>query len=139
MKALMSQKNNGRLILIFPSGTRYRPWDPSTKRGVREIDSYIRSFDYMCFVAINGQILHVHQGDMMDDEVRKDVVRISAGPVLSCSEFRDKARAEADAGLAGVTADKEPIDKKQVVADTIMAELEKMHITGEEKRKKLLS
>ena len=133
-KALMDIKNKGHPILIFPSGTRYRPWDPSTKRGVREIDSYIRSFDYMCLVAINGEILHVHQGDMMDDSVSKDVVRLSVGPVLSCSEFREKTRAEVDAN----TLDQNLPDKKQAVADAIMAELEKMHIEGEERRKRFL-
>jgi len=130
VKALNDIKTKGRLVLLFPSGTRFRPWDPSSKHGVREIDSYIKSFDYMCMVAINGQILYVNQGDMMDDPVGNDVVRLSAGPVLSCAEFREKVKAEADA--KGIE------DKKQAVADTIMAELEKMHIEGEEKRKPFL-
>ena len=135
MKALMDKKGSGRLVLIFPSGTRYRPWDPSTKRGVREVDSYVKSFDYMCLVAINGEILHVRQGDMMEDTVGKDLVRISAGPVLSCEEFRDKARANAGAAQ---TNDKESKDKKQAVADAIMAELEIMHIEGEQRRKQFM-
>ncbi|MCL2232667.1 MAG: 1-acyl-sn-glycerol-3-phosphate acyltransferase [Treponema sp.] len=126
MKTLNDLKSKGRPILLFPSGTRFRPGDPSTKRGVREIDSYIKSFDYLCFVAINGLVLHVGQGDMMDDPVSQDVVRLSVGPVVSCSEFRDKARAGDDE------------DKKQAVADAIMAELEQMHIEAEEKRKLLL-
>jgi len=134
MKVLMSVKNKGRLILLFPSGTRYRPWDPSTKRGVREIDSYIKAFDYMCLVAINGEILHVVQGDMMDDTVSKDVVRLSAGPVLSCTEFRDRVKADVDANLSN-NGDE---DKKQAVVDAIMAELETMHISGEQKRKQFL-
>ena len=129
MKALIRQKYKGKLILVFPSGTRYRPWDPETKKGIREIDSYIRSFDYMCFVALNGEVLHVQKTDMMNDAVSKDIVRVTAGPVVSCAEFRDKARAEA--------GDDE--DKKQAVADAIMKELEKMHLTSEEKRKKLLN
>jgi len=128
MKALIRNKYKKKLILVFPSGTRYRSWDPTTKKGVREIDSYIRSFDYMCFVALNGQILHVQQTDMMNDVVTKDIVRVTAGPVLLCDEFREKARAAVG----------EDEDKKQAVADAIMNELEKMHIAAEEKRKKLL-
>jgi glycerol-3-phosphate O-acyltransferase len=128
MKALIDVKTKSRLILLFPSGTRYRPWDPSSKRGVREVDSYIKIFDYMCMIAINGEILHVNRNDMLEDEVTRDVVRITAGPVLSCAEFRDAARADA----AGVC------DKKQIVADAIMAELEKMHNDGEIKRKQYL-
>ena len=128
MKKLQEIKNRGRLILIFPSGTRYRPWDPSSKQGVREVDSYIKTFDYMCLVAINGEILKVNQGDMLDDIVVNDVVRVSASPVLSCAEFRER-----------VIAEKKGDDKKQAVADAIMAELEKMHIDGEERRKKFLT
>jgi len=128
MKALIRHKYKGKLILVFPSGTRYRSWDPTTKKGVREIDSYIRSFDYMCFVALNGQILHVQETDMMNDAVTKDVVCVTAGQVMSCNEFREKARAAVG----------EDEDKKQAVADAIMDELEKMHIAAEEKRKKLL-
>ena len=130
MKKLIELKNSGRLILLFPSGTRYRPWDPSSKRGVREVDSYIKSFDYMCMVAINGEVLHIRQKGMMEDEVSKDVVRISAGPVLSCAEFRDKVRAEFDAKTLTMNSE----DKKQAVADVIMAELEKMHSVNEKKR-----
>jgi len=128
MKALVRHKYKGNLILIFPSGTRYRAWDPETKKGVREVDSYIRSFDYMCFVALNGEVLHVQKTDMLNDAVSKDVVRVTVSPVVSCNEFRENARA--------AVSDEE--DKKQAVADAIMNELEKMHITAEEKRKKLL-
>ena len=133
LKALSDVKNKGRLVLIFPSGTRYRSWDPSTKRGVREIDSYIKSFDYMSLVAINGEVLHVRRGDMLDDSVSKDVVNITAGPVLSCSEFRSKIRDEVDAKAEG---NGKQLDKKQAVADAIMAELERMHIEGEKERKR---
>ncbi|MDR2103853.1 MAG: 1-acyl-sn-glycerol-3-phosphate acyltransferase [Treponema sp.] len=130
MKALADIKTKGKLILVFPSGTRYRPWDPASKRGVREIDSYIKSFDYMCFTAINGEVLHVRQGDMMDDFVSQDLVRYTVGPVLSCGQFRDDARLQA--GEAGIE------DKKQAVVDRIMEELELMHIKAEDERQKLL-
>jgi glycerol-3-phosphate O-acyltransferase len=123
MKALIDIKVKGKLILVFPSGTRYRPWDPGTKKGVREIDSYVKSFDYMCMVAVNGEVLHVHQGDMMDDYVSEDVLRFTAGPVRSCAEFRNAAKAKAEA--AGIE------DKKQAVVDTIMEGLEEMHIAAE--------
>lgn len=130
MKALMEIKVSGKLILVFPSGTRYRPWDPASKRGVREIDSYIKAFDYLCPVAINGEVLHVHQGDMMDDPVSKDLVLLTAGPVRSCAAFRDQCRADAEA--AGTA------DKKQAVADALMGLLEAMHLQAEGERQKLL-
>jgi glycerol-3-phosphate O-acyltransferase len=124
MKTLLDVKTKGKLILVFPSGTRYRPWDPGSKRGVREIDSYIKSFDYMVPVAINGEVLHVRQGDMMEDMVSTDVVRITAGPVLSCREFREKTRSETKAQ-----------DKKQAAVDEIMHLLDELHLAAESKRK----
>jgi glycerol-3-phosphate O-acyltransferase len=130
MKSLLDVKTQGKLILVFPSGTRYRPWDPSTKRGVREIDSYIKSFDYMCPVAINGEVLHVRQGDMMDDSVSGDVIRVTAGPVLSCADFRKKTRAEVESAGAA--------DKKQATVDAIMRVLEEMHLAAEPEREKIL-
>jgi glycerol-3-phosphate O-acyltransferase len=130
MKALNDIKVKGKLILVFPSGTRYRPWDPATKKGVREIDSYLKSFDHMCMVAINGELLHVRQGDMMDDFVSEDVVRFTAGPVLSCAEFRSAERAKADA--AGVE------DKKQAVVDAIMERLDALHTAAEADRQRYL-
>ena len=127
MKALEEKKTQGRLVLVFPSGTRYRPWDPATKKGVREIDSYIKSFDYMCCVALNGEILHVQRTDMMNDAVSQDIVRVTAGPIIPCDEFRRKAREGAEA--AGC-------DKKQAVADAIMTELDVLHVDAEKKRPK---
>jgi glycerol-3-phosphate O-acyltransferase len=137
MKALMDIKTQGRLVLLFPSGTRYRPWDPNTKRGLREIDSYIRSFDYMCPVALNGEVLHVRQGDMLDDSVSKDLVLLTAGPVVSCAEFRGKARSDAEE--RALKSGGEVEDKKQAVADAIMAALEELHTEGEKKRQGLLA
>jgi glycerol-3-phosphate O-acyltransferase len=131
MKALDEQKIKGKLILVFPSGTRYRSWDPSTKKGVREIDSYLRSFDYMCCVALNGEVLHVQPTDMLNDVVTKDIVRVTAGPVQSCESFRNKAREAAEAA--------DVADKKQAAVDAVMAELDILHSQAEEKRIRLVS
>jgi len=130
-KALIRIKAKGGLVLVFPSGTRYRPGNPSTKRGVREIDSYLRIFEYMCPVAVNGEVLHILPGDMMDDAVSQDLVRLTAGPVINCAAFRDEVREKAEA--AGIE------DKKQAVVDAIMEMLETLHTTAEADRQKLLA
>lgn len=131
MKVLNELKTQGKLVLVFPAGTRYRPWEPSTKRGVREIDSYIKSFDYMCFIAVNGELLRVREeGNMMDDFITPDILQYTAGPVTSTAEFRSHYRAKAEA--AGID------DKKQAVVDAIMAELEIMHNHVEAERQELL-
>jgi glycerol-3-phosphate O-acyltransferase len=128
MKALNDVKKEGKLVLVFPAGTRFRPWEPQTKRGVREIDSYIKSFDYMCLVSINGDVLRIQQGKMTDDQVVQDVIVMEAGPVVSCAEFRDKAK----------NAVPEDGDRKQAVVDAIMARLEEMHVKNVSVRESLL-
>jgi glycerol-3-phosphate O-acyltransferase len=129
-RTLIRTRKSGRIVLVFPSGTRYRPWDPATKRGVREIDSYLRIFDYLCPVVINGEVLHVRQGDMLDDSVSKDLVRLTAGQVIVSSAFRNEIRKKAEA--AGIE------DKKQAVVDAVMNILEEMHQAAELERQKLL-
>jgi glycerol-3-phosphate O-acyltransferase len=125
MKALNDAKKEGKLILVFPAGTRFRPWDPASKRGVREIDSYVKSFDYMCLVAINGDILRIQKGDMAEDLATPDVVRVTFGPVQATAAFRDAVKS--------ATADE---DKKQAVVDAVMAELDAMHAAAEPGRLK---
>jgi glycerol-3-phosphate O-acyltransferase len=126
MKALNEVKVAGKLVLVFPAGTRFRPWDPASKRGVREIDSYIKSFDYMCLVSINGEVLRIQKGDMAEDQICKDVIRIGVGPVTECAVFRENAKKAAEA--AGIE------DKKQAVVDAVMAKLDEMHAEGAKRR-----
>ncbi|MBR4824761.1 MAG: 1-acyl-sn-glycerol-3-phosphate acyltransferase, partial [Spirochaetaceae bacterium] len=45
MRALDNVRKQGKILLVFPAGTRFRKNKPETKRGVREIDSYIRLSD----------------------------------------------------------------------------------------------
>lgn len=124
MKSLNEVKKSGKLILVFPAGTRFRPWEPETKKGVREIDSYIKSFDFMCLVSINGDVLRIQQGKMVEDKVVQDLIHVESSPVVSCAEFREAAR----------TAVGEDADRKQAVVDAIMARLEEMHARNEKLR-----
>ena len=111
-------KHSGHIILVFPSGTRYRPGNPDTKRGLKEIDSYLKVFDYMVLVGIAGNILRIHpSGEMEEDQLFKDTVVYKVSPILECEAFRNEARSKAPADA----------DLKQYVADEVMRELEKLH------------
>ncbi len=119
MKRLSSLKTEGKLILVFPTGTRYRPWAPETGRAVREIDSYIKSFSKMCLVSINGNILRISQSkDMTDDLLCEDRVIYEASEPISCEEFRGRVKHEHHHLVE---------DRKQAVADAIMAGLARLH------------
>lgn len=123
-------KHKGRMVLVFPSGTRYRPGQPDTKRGVKEIDSYMKSFDTVVFLGVAGNVLQIHPtGDMSRDLTTRDVIVLHASKPVSCAEFRDDVRDRTPAG----------IDPKQHVADAVMRELDKIHSCAEKVRQERLA
>lgn len=130
LKALNTLRRQGRLILVFPTGTRYRPWDPSTARGLKEIDTYLKFYSYMVTVAINGNTLLPNpNGNMDEDFVRRDLVLYTVSPVMKCSDFRREA-------LHDMAEEEE--SRKQRVVDGLMATLSRQHAAAEEKRRQML-
>lgn len=121
MRAMDACKKRGEVILVFPAGTRYRPGRPETKRGLREIDSYLRLFDIMILVSNNGNCLRFNPEDtenMLRDLVCKDEKILCASPVIDCKTFRNDV-------LSQLPAD-DP-DPKQKTVDKIMEILEAQH------------
>ncbi|MDR2784043.1 MAG: 1-acyl-sn-glycerol-3-phosphate acyltransferase [Treponema sp.] len=126
MRALDRVRLNKQIIAVFPTGTRYRPGRPETKRGLREIDSYLRIFDIMILVSINGSCLRLAPGnieDMLADQVFHDKVIVASSPVMECKPFR-KAIINSIDPASG-------IDPKQATVDRIMELLEEQHIAYE--------
>lgn len=131
MKELTDRKYHGQIILVFPSGTRYRPWDPESKKGVREIFTYLKTFDNILFLGINGNIMKPHQSDDMNADVKaieQDLMILTASPVINGKDFRKTKISETPEGQ----------DSKQYVVDQVMAELEKIHVRTEILRQKEL-
>lgn len=121
MRAMDKCKRNGEVILVFPSGTRYRPGMPETKRGLREIDSYLRMFDVMILVTINGSALTIDMNnpdDMLADLVAPDVQIFTSSQVIDCKQFRKDYLA--------TLPESEP-DPKQKVIDHIMEIFDEQH------------
>ncbi len=125
MHALAEIKKQGKLVLVFPAGTRFRPWQPETKRGVREISSYLKSFGHFCLVAINGNIFRLNRGgEMTEDTLHHDKLVYTVGPIHNAADFVQKMKHE----------HRFMDDKKQAMVDHVMAELEGMHEAVEETR-----
>jgi hypothetical protein len=125
MKSLAGAKAGGKIVLVYPAGTRFRPWDPGSKRGVREIDSYIKTFDFMVLIAINGNILRINPaGEMSEDLIVRDRLVMAVSPVIACREFRGAIRDKA--GFRD--------DKKQLVVDEVMKRLDGLHREAEKER-----
>ena len=121
MRAMDKCKKDGQAILVFPSGTRYRPGKPETKRGLREIDSYLRLFDVMILVSTKGNVLTINPenpNDMLADIMEPDVITMKASPLIDCRKFRKDV-------LDSLPADEE--DPKQKTIDKVMEYLEKQH------------
>lgn len=121
MRAMDKCKRDGEVILVFPSGTRYRPGHPETKRGLREIDSYLRMFDVMVLVTINGQILSIdpdNPDDMLADKLDRAIQIFAASSVLTCKQYRKDY-------LASLPADHP--DPKQAMIDHVMEQFDVQH------------
>ncbi len=129
LKKLFELRTSGRIILVFPTGTRYRPWDPSTGKGLKEIDSYIKSYDYMVLIAINGNTLRLNPNGNMDEDIpTRDIMIYTVSPVYKCSDYRHRV----------LQNNPDVEDKKQLIVDSVMEELKKIHETTEKERQVLL-
>jgi glycerol-3-phosphate O-acyltransferase len=130
VREMVRCKNEGKLVLMFPTGTRYRPHDPDTKRVLNAVDSYMKSFDYVVFVGIAGNALRVNpSGEMAEDFPVKDVVTFTASPPVDSREFRNRYRQAA--------ADGE--DPKRAVARGVEVEFARLHVEAEDYRSKHLT
>lgn len=128
MHAMDDCKKRGQIILVFPSGTRYRPGKPETKRGLAEIDSYLRMFDVMLLVSINGNCLPINPAapdDMLADLVVQDKIILTASEVIECKPFRKS--------VLDALPENEP-DPKQKTVDRVMEILEQQHNDVEKNR-----
>ncbi len=129
MRELTHRKYHGNMVVVFPAGTRYRPWDPDSKKGVREIYTYLKAFDYVSFVSINGNLLVPCQEDNMEkDTLNPDVLLFTVSEPVRGKDFRQEKTDETPEGQ----------DPKQYVVDQVMAELDKYHEEAEEYRKTLI-
>lgn len=130
LQSMIHHKHNGKIILIFPTGTRYRQGIPETKRGLAEVDSYIRGFDYFLPIAVAGNILRINvNGDMSEDYVHKDCVILNAGNIIEAKKWRHDAHSLAH----------EYPDTRQYVADCIMELLSELHVEANKHRRDILA
>lgn len=130
MRAFERVRQEGNAVLVFPSGTRYRPGHPETKRGVREIDSYIKLSDVVMPVSINGNCLRIPESkhEMTEDVVFHDRLIMTAGNVCSAAALREEAKQWA------AQAEPDQTDRKQITVDYVMHILETMHTENEKGR-----
>ena len=113
LREMMRLKKNGHIIALFPMGGRPKP--QIKEKGVKETTSYMRLFDYVYFIAMQGNLLPVGE-KMMEESPRQDriVFRVSE-PVLTAN-YLDESRRRFE------MQDKEP-DFDQFNVDRVMVEI----------------
>ena len=118
MREMIHHKNNGRVIVVFPSGTRYRHWKKDTRKGVREIYSYLKAFENVLLMGINGNTLLPNESENMEEDLPiSDLMILTCSNIFKGRDFKRREEARTPDG----------IDSKQYVVDRIMEELFTIH------------
>ncbi len=105
-------KQNGKIIFLFPTGTREREWLPETTKGIRETYNYITSFDNVVLMNIKGNnLIPSNESDgMLKAILVKDKIIFSFSKIYNTKEvintFKD--------------ALENSVDKKQFLVDKVM-------------------
>lgn len=131
MRELTNRKYNGQIILVFPAATRFRPGSPETKKGDLPMFSYLKFFENILFLGINGNIMKPHESEDMNDDVKfieRDLMLLTASPIIRGRDFIKEKLAKLPEGM----------ESKQYVVDQIMNELEESHNKTELIRQKEL-
>ena len=137
LRSMSRLRSSGRMILMFPSGTRYKPDQPETKKILREVYSYIKRFDYMVFIGIAGQVLHLNDpNDMSLDIPTRDIMVYSVSPVCECKPFCKEAK---EKGKEAPPGDEDSVGKRIAVAHAVQDKLHDIHIIAEQRRSEVVS
>jgi glycerol-3-phosphate O-acyltransferase len=116
-RAIHRLKASDHIILVYPTGTRFRPWEPATGRGLREVETYLRIFDHFVVGATRGNLMPPEPGvSMAGEHPRQDRAVMHFGPVVKTADFRERCLAELAACPDGGAA----VDQKQYLVDRIM-------------------
>lgn len=130
LREMIRMKHTGKMILLFPQGTRFRPQNPESKKVLLEVDSYIKGFDHMVLIGIAGNTLEVSTASNMEhDNPATDVVVYTVSDVLDAGAFRQTARSSTPEG--GEAA-------KRAVCAAVEKRFEELHAEAEEIRQKKL-
>lgn len=113
-RTIATLQRQGKIFLLYPTGTRTRPWAPQTGRGLREVYNYLRNFEFCCVCGIRGNILPPRDDvDLIDEFPHSDRVVYTFGPVREIPAWVG----ELESRLPEPSA-----DRKQFVVDAIMEE-----------------
>jgi len=91
LRMMIKLKKKGRIIALFPMGGRPKPWLKEKNGGVKETTSYMRLFDFVHFIRMEGNIMPVGD-EMKDEQPRRDRVVFSISDPLPASVYLEESR-----------------------------------------------
>jgi hypothetical protein len=93
-RAVAQLRYEGWVFALFPTGTRIRPGDESTKQAIEETYSYLRMFQYLVLCNIDGCTMPVSKDrDLTRETPRLDRVIYTFGPVHRTEDWLAEAAA----------------------------------------------
>lgn len=79
---------DGRLLFLFPTGTRERPGRPETRVALSQTANYLRMVKNVCLLGFRGNTLPPHEsGVMVREEVQQAALQIRISPVTTVDEL----------------------------------------------------
>ncbi|MBP5450036.1 MAG: 1-acyl-sn-glycerol-3-phosphate acyltransferase [Spirochaetales bacterium] len=122
IRKIIELKNKGNIFVMFPAGTRYRPWMPETKKGLKETMAYMSHFDYFCCCSINGNNMAPNESeDMAHEKVTREKIVLSFGEVIDAKKFSEEMIKQHN------LSEDQKDEAKQVMVDEIMKKIQILH------------
>ncbi len=91
-RAIARLRHQGWAFALFPSGTRIRPDDDSSKHPIAQTDSFLRAFEYLMLCNIDGCTLPVSKNRDMTHEIPTlDRMQYTFGSVHPTKDWRYQA------------------------------------------------
>jgi glycerol-3-phosphate O-acyltransferase len=120
-RAVARLRHEGWVFALFPSGTRIRPSDPSTRQALEQTLSYLRLFEHMVLCNIDGCTMPVSMDhDFIHEQPRLDRMVYTFGPLLITKEWCAEAQTrfpDLDRRIASARAITADIDALSPAAD----------------------
>ncbi|HBD96006.1 MAG: hypothetical protein A2015_16535 [Spirochaetes bacterium GWF1_31_7] len=131
-RKILELKHKNHIFVMYPTGTRYREWDPDSKKGMKETMAYLNSFDYLCCCSINGNIMRPKEHeDMTRETFTQDLLVFNFGEVFESKSFIESINQQNNS-----ITDKDEL--RQIQVDEIMNKIENLHNNAEKYRKPIL-
>lgn len=88
----IKEKKQEYIFLVYPTGTRSKPWDKKSYQGIREAFNYLKNFDQIIFMSKNGNCMLPRQAAMSNEPPRKDIITLTFSKPLNSKEFLKSLR-----------------------------------------------